>query len=517
MPTHGSCSPRLVDLLRGQRDALVRRSLSRIRQDPELSRIDPLSEAELVHNFSVLLDELADALAALPPSGSGEERGRALGSASLVVEHAHRRLRAGGSISNALRELSHLRAAIVDLGFGAGAAIRSQDAQLFRAMFDEIMRSVAAEMERINQADLADRETRLRLATEGAHLGTWDFDPTANTLRWDTLCKAISGFLVDAEVTFDAFIERVHPEDRERIHGLVQQALDPAGNGEYRAEYRVVYPEGSERWVAAHGRAFFDARGRAVRMLGVVIDVTDRKRAEGRLAEELKFRERFMGILGHDLRNPLTSITLSTAILVARADLPPDVTKSLRRIAASADRMARLVRDLLDVTRIRLGSGIQIVPAPADLQDVCRQIVDELRSAHPLRTILFDARGSGRGVWDADRLAQAVSNVLGNALAYSPPDTPVQVSVGEQGRMLVIAVHNDGPPIPREVMTTLFEPFHRGAPAPSGSPSARGLGLGLFICQQIVRAHRGAIEVTSMPDQGTTVTLSLPRSCLSSA
>jgi PAS domain S-box-containing protein len=364
---------------------------------------------------------------------------------------------------------------------------------------------------RIASASDADWSARLRLATEAAHVGTWAYDPKTGTLHWDALCKQIQGFSADVEITFDTFLASVHAEDREAVRQLVQQALDPAGSGEYRCEYRILSPGGGERWIEAHGRMFFGPGRRAGQMFGVTIDVTDRKRVEARLAEDARFRERFMGILGHDLRTPLTSIAFATAALLARTDLPPDATANLRRIATSAERMARLVRDMLDVTRIRLGGGIPIAPTAADLHDICQQIVDELRIAHPQRTIVCATRGSGRGVWDVDRLAQAVSNVLGNALVYSPPDTPVNVTVDEHEKEVVLAVHNDGPPIPPAMMATLFDPFRRGDRASNGAHPATGLGLGLFICQQIVHAHGGTIDVMSAPGHGTTVTISLPR------
>jgi PAS domain S-box-containing protein len=124
-------------------------------------------------------------------------------------------------------------------------------------------------------------EERLRLAVEATGLGTWDYDPTTGHLSWDERCKALFGLPPDAEVKdYDTFLSALHPDDRERAHQLVLQALDPAGSHTYRADYRTVgLEDGIERWLSSNGRAFFDSSGRAVRLIGTVLDITERVRA----------------------------------------------------------------------------------------------------------------------------------------------------------------------------------------------------------------------------------------------
>jgi signal transduction histidine kinase len=245
-------------------------------------------------------------------------------------------------------------------------------------------------------------------------------------------------------------------------------------------------------------------------MSTVAVEMVDA--AEGELRRAVEFRDRFMGVLGHDLRTPLSCVAFTAESLLQRPDTPKSYQKALHRIGSSAERMSRMINDLLDLTRVHGSGGIPITPQPIDLHSICRQMVDELEVSHPDRTILFDAQGDGRGVWDSDRLAQVVSNLVKNALDYSSPDTPIQVTVAEQGSFVVLEVTNLGTPIPREDMAVIFDPFRRGSRGPEHGRRPPGLGLGLFITQQIVKAHGGDITVRSSLDHGTTFTVQLPRS-----
>jgi signal transduction histidine kinase len=228
------------------------------------------------------------------------------------------------------------------------------------------------------------------------------------------------------------------------------------------------------------------------------------------LHQEAVFRDRFMGILGHDLRNPLASITFGAAALLKRVDRPPGEVKTLTRIVSSAERMEGMIHALLDLTRLHGGGGIPLEPKPIDLSAIVQQVVEELEATHTDREIRLDTRGDLAGTWDPDRLAQVVSNLLCNALDYSPPDTPVHISAEDHGADVVVRVKNLGPPIPPEILPVLFDPFRRGGSAPAGRAS-RGLGLGLYITQHIVQAHGGTIEATSTAEAGTNFIVHLPR------
>ncbi|MDQ3033719.1 MAG: PAS domain S-box protein [Myxococcota bacterium] len=250
-----------------------------------------------------------------------------------------------------------------------------------------------------------------------------------------------------------------------------------------------------------------DLDGEIRSVAGVATDITERVRAQAALAREVGLRELFVGVLAHDLRNPLNAISMTAAALLGR-DLDAPTTKAIARVANGARRMTRMVEQLLDLTRARAG-GIPVDRRPGDLADVYRSVVDELEATHPERTIEVSLEGDGRGEWDTVRLAQVVGNLLSNALAYSPPSTPVSLGLRDASADAVtIAVHNDndGAAIAPELVQHLFDPFSRGA----RHPGHEGLGLGLFIVDQIARAHGGRVDIRS-DESGTCFAVTLPR------
>ncbi len=244
----------------------------------------------------------------------------------------------------------------------------------------------------------------------------------------------------------------------------------------------------------------------------VVVEITDRKRAEEELRRTAEFRERFLGIVSHDLRNPLNAILLSANALIRAEGIPERPMKSIRRITTSAERMQRMISELLDFTRGRLGGGIPIHPRSFNLRHLCRHVLEELEASHPERELRLEARGDFQGEWDQDRLAQVLGNLGKNALQYSPADTRVDFVLRDEGDTLRVEVHNEGPPIPAERLSQVFEPFQRAVEEERYTSS--GLGLGLFIVQQIIAAHGGSVEVRSTEAEGTTFTVRLPRRSL---
>lgn len=244
-----------------------------------------------------------------------------------------------------------------------------------------------------------------------------------------------------------------------------------------------------------------------------------------RLSQATEFRDQFLGVVTHDLRNPLNSIMLAThSLLHSEHELrPEDRQKLYSRIMRSAQRMANLIADLADLTRARSGHHLPIRPAPADINAICKMVCEELDLIHPGRSVKLDLHAAGQGVWDRARLAQALSNIVGNALQYSPANSSVTVRTYDgpprvirvnehalvplEHESLYIQVHNWGEPIDPELLPHLFEPFHRG----SQTATSMGLGLGLFIAERIIASHGGSIEVQSTRDQGTTFTIHLPR------
>jgi signal transduction histidine kinase len=223
-------------------------------------------------------------------------------------------------------------------------------------------------------------------------------------------------------------------------------------------------------------------------------------------------RDLLMGILSHDLRTPLNVISMSAHLLLNPATPKERLRPLATQIVDSEMRIAQIMNDLLDVTHARCGSGLSVTRTPMDMGIVTRQIVDEMRAAHQARTIFLDVSGNLAGRWDKARIGQVLSNLIGNAVQYSSPHSPIGVTVKGPPDEVTIAVHNEGQPIPQERMGTIFDSLTRAVTDKEGHPGSVNLGLGLYITKEIIVSHGGTIEVTSSGEDGTTFTARLPRS-----
>lgn len=223
-------------------------------------------------------------------------------------------------------------------------------------------------------------------------------------------------------------------------------------------------------------------------------------------------RDLYLAILSHDLRNPLNSIAMSAALLPKVGHLDAESVRFASQISTNAHVMGRMIGDLLDYTRTRLGAGMPVSPAPMDLESLCRELFDEYRTAHPDRVIRFQSDGVQTGDWDTDRLRQAISNLLGNAVQHGAGNATIDLKLTGEGPDVVVVVHNGGPPIPPGELPRMFEPLVRGASAEHPKRNRPGsIGLGLYIAREVARSHGGRIDVTSSLEAGTAFTLHLPR------
>jgi signal transduction histidine kinase len=176
----------------------------------------------------------------------------------------------------------------------------------------------------------------------------------------------------------------------------------------------------------------------------------ERALAEEKKIEEL--REQRIAIVDHDLRAPLTSVVAGAEIMLKRGMLSEADAKVTARLARSADRMTKIILQLPDFIRARLGGGVSVQRQPADLAEICAQVVAEEQMAYPDRALIFEADNDTRGLWDRGRLAQVVSNLIGNAIQHGGPGGPIDVRVGDRGEVVSLAVHNQGPPVPAELL-----------------------------------------------------------------
>jgi PAS domain S-box-containing protein len=228
------------------------------------------------------------------------------------------------------------------------------------------------------------------------------------------------------------------------------------------------------------------------------------------LSETIRVNELFVGVLAHDLRAPLAAIMTGAQLIKVREAGKPDARnlKAVGRVLSSGERMSRMIEQLLDFTRLRVGGGIAIEARDADIASLVRQVVEELDDSYPDCSVDVSHTGDTRGSWDPDRLCQVVSNLVANAFQHGVPAAGVRVFVdGEAADVVRVQVHNLGA-IPQQLLAQIFDPLTGGQRRRDRS---RGLGLGLFITRQIAEAHGGGVEVSSNEATGTTFTLSLPR------
>jgi PAS domain S-box-containing protein len=249
-----------------------------------------------------------------------------------------------------------------------------------------------------------------------------------------------------------------------------------------------------ERWLEV--RAFPHGQG----LTAYLRDVTERRRSQ-------EVQAHLLGIVGHDLRTPLAVMSTSIEIVLRDQTLSTRSRNALNRAAGSVSRMTRLIADLLDYSRARLGQGLRVAVEPVDLDRLARDVIEEVKASHPNRRVEYRSLGGASGEWDPLRMQQVLVNLLTNALRYSPEDTEVTVTVAADGAHTLLSVHNQGAPIDDRLKEHIFEPFKRGEGKAHGWG---GVGLGLYIVKQIVTAHRGSVSVQSAAGAGTTFTVRLP-------
>jgi PAS domain S-box-containing protein len=354
--------------------------------------------------------------------------------------------------------------------------------------------------------------TEYRLLVEHSPVMIWRAKLDAKCDYFNDTWLAFTGRTMEQE-TGDGWAEGVHGDDLQRC---VDFYLDHFRRRQpFEMEYRLRRHDGVYRWIFDRGVPYTNDQGDFAGFIGSCVDVEERRRAqdarEKRDQEQLalahEFEQWILAIVSHDIRNPLGAIDGSAKVLATRAGRDEHMRQIADRIARSAARITNIVSDLLDLSRERHGGGIPVVLTPTDLHALCREVAEEIGTFAADRRIEVECDGSTTGMWDAHRLTQALSNLVGNAVKHGEPGQPIDVRLRSDGSYAIVEVHNEGA-IPQDVMPTLFQPF---AARGDGQRHRDGLGLGLFIARSIARAHRGELQVDSSPERGTTFRLVLPR------
>jgi signal transduction histidine kinase/DNA-binding response OmpR family regulator len=400
------------------------------------------------------------------------------------------------------------------------ASAAFENARLYEQARQARHRAELAELE------LRAGEARLRIAVEAAGLGTWDYNPITDMLRWDARNKALAGLPPDAEVDYRTFLAGVHPEDRVRVDNAVQRALDPTGDMTYDVEYRAVgILDRVERWVAARGQAFAE-RGRPVRFIGATLDVTAKKRVEqervGLLTSERRARaaaesasrskDEFLATVSHELRNPLNAILGWSRVLVEERETDPErLKKGLDVILRNAKAQVQLVEDILEVSRIVTGK-LRLSTAPVDIAAIVNVAADTVRAAAQAKRVTLDAQIEGEVgtiVADEDRVQQMLWNLLSNAVKFTPAEGSVSVTARRQADAVHLIVTDTGEGIDRDFLPFVFDRFRQF----DGSTTRThgGLGLGLAIVRHLAELHGGTVRAESRGrGSGASFTVSLP-------
>ncbi|HEY9761072.1 MAG TPA: HAMP domain-containing sensor histidine kinase [Trichocoleus sp.] len=223
-------------------------------------------------------------------------------------------------------------------------------------------------------------------------------------------------------------------------------------------------------------------------------------------------RRMFLAILSHDLRNPLNSIRMAARLASRTANEDLGSAKALSMIERNTETITQLTNDLIDFASTGLGSAMPLTRGPVDLEKLGRKVFEEFCFAYPQRTLHFYPDGDLTGNWDAARLQQVVTNLMGNALQHGAAEGPVELSITSEESTVVLRVHNEGTPIPSEMLTTIFDPLVRYAkPESAAQQVSSSIGLGLYIVREVVVAHGGTIAVASTAQDGTAFTVRLPR------
>ena len=238
----------------------------------------------------------------------------------------------------------------------------------------------------------------------------------------------------------------------------------------------------------------------------VALDQQELAVAQAAAEDRALFAEQLVGMVSHDIRNPLSVIHMS-AVLLERGASPAQQAQAVARVSRAVQRVQHLIADLLDFTQARLGGGLRVKKAECDLHEAIADSVSELSVAFPDRTLRHEHSGDGHCVADANRVVQAVGNLVANAVAHGDPGQPITVRSEGAGGRFRVRVHNRGPVIPAGLLPRLFEPMVRGAEA---GAQGVGLGLGLYIVREIARAHGGTVDVQSREQEGTTFVLEWP-------
>ena len=342
---------------------------------------------------------------------------------------------------------------------------------------------------------LAGAHTRLAEAQELAHVGSWEWNIPEDQITWsDELYRLFGLEPGGGDLSYDAYLGRLHPEDAPAVRGAVERAFEDGRS--FAFDHRVVLDDGRVRWVNSRGRVIRDASGTAVRMVGTAQDITERKRLD-------ELRDTILATVSHELRTPLTAILGFALTLKEHGSsiAGPTYAEIVEHLTGQANRLERLLSDLLDLDRLRHGA-LAATFRPADVGALVARVAAEYQEDDGLVEVRTE-----RAVAEIDTLKveRIVENLVANALKHTPPDTPIRVQAWNDDGGVTIAVEDRGRGVPQDQRAAIFDVFTRGQ-----GTHVPGAGIGLSLVAQFAALHSGRVWIDETPGGGATFRVWLP-------
>lgn len=350
-------------------------------------------------------------------------------------------------------------------------------------------------------------QKRLRLALEGAQVGFWESDLRTNTIEFTSRqCKAHFGLAPYEELSYEDFLDMVHPDDREQVLHKRRKAIET--NCIYNAEYRVIWPDDSVHWLTGRGQCLYDEDDQPYRFIGVTVDITQHKLSQEDLKEAVSLRDNFLSIASHELKTPVTSMKTRAQLVERqlRDEGYRDYADQLQKINNDIDQLTILTGNLLDISQLRK-EGLAMEKHTFPLSDLIEEIVEMLQpvSHHTIET---DGLMDCAPYADRNRIGQVLTNLLENAIKYSPEADKVVVRCHHEEDEVIISVVDCGIGISDKEKQSIFKRFYKGGG--KNKNTFPGFGIGLFISTQIIEHHGGDIWVEDNGEQGSIFSFSLP-------
>lgn len=374
-----------------------------------------------------------------------------------------------------------------------------------------------ATLSRAAQRALQESEERLRLAEHAAGLGVFDRDLTSNVLHWDAPSLEILGLGPDDQISYEKFLEITHPDDRASRLAAFKRSLDPGREGEYKAEFRVVRPkDGNVRWIASTGKVIFE-QGKAVRIVGVMQDVTDQKSIENKLREQRTAMESLLkrqvaaqtaSAIAHELNQPLAALSAYSEVALHELDnieCPEKLSRALNRCVEQAHRAGKTLHELLEF----LHRG-DLVPEAMDINETVKEAVDIVQNDgyggfHPNLELEADMLPV-----HANRLQvhKVLTNLIRNGVeamqagGIPAAEITVRVQTLKQKGMVLVTVQDKGPGLDDEMAKRVFDPFF--------TTKTYGIGMGLAISRALIEANGGELWADPVTGDGAVFHFTLP-------